>query len=323
MIEVQNVTKYYGRICALDSISFGVKSGEIVGLLGPNGSGKTTLMRILTGFFPATEGAVRVAGLDVATSSLEVRSRIGYLPENVVLYPDMSVQAFLNFCARIKIEGVSQGRSDVERVLSACALEDMARRQIGTLSKGYRQRVGLAQALLGQPEVLILDEPTIGLDPNQVIGIRELIKGLGGQSTVLLSSHILHEVELTCERVIIIDKGRIIAEDTAENLSARIQGATNVLVRSDGPAQDMLAALRALHEVSQVTQQDNDGKDDNGQEDTVFTVRSSNQDIAREIAQAVINNGWHLHELRPITLDLESLFVRLTGEEQKEQQEAA
>ena len=323
MIEVQNVTKYYGRICALDSISLGVKSGEIVGLLGPNGSGKTTLMRILTGFFPATEGVVHVAGLDVATSSLEVRSRIGYLPENVVLYPDMSVQAFLNFCARIKIEGVPQGRSDVERVLSACALEDMARRQIGTLSKGYRQRVGLAQALLGQPEVLILDEPTIGLDPNQVIGIRELIKGLAGQSTVLLSSHILHEVELTCERVIIIDKGRIIAEDTAENLSARIQGATNVLVRAGGPAQDMLAALRALHEVSQVTQQDDDVKDNNGQEDTVFTVRSSNQDIAREIAQAVINNGWHLHELRPITLDLESLFVRLTGEEQKEQQEAA
>ena len=317
MIEVQNVTKYYGQVCALDSISFAVKSGEIVGLLGPNGSGKTTLMRILTGFFPATEGAVRVAGLDVETSSLEVRSRIGYLPENVVLYPDMSVQAFLNFCARIKIEGVSQGRSDVERVLSACALEDMARRQIGTLSKGYRQRVGLAQALLGQPEVLILDEPTIGLDPNQVIGIRELIKDLGGHSTVLLSSHILHEVELTCERVIIIDKGHIIAEDTAENLSARVQGTTNVLVRAGGPGPDILAALRALHEVSQVTQQDA-----NGQESPVFTVRSSNQDIAREIAQAVISNGWHLHELRPITLDLESLFVRLTGKGQDEQEAA-
>jgi ABC-2 type transport system ATP-binding protein len=313
MIEVQNVTKYYGRVCALDSISFGIKSGEIVGLLGPNGSGKTTLMRILTGFFPATEGDVRVAGLDVATSSLEVRSRIGYLPENVVLYPDMSVQAFLNFCAQIKIEGTSERHSNVERVLSGCALEEMARRQIGTLSKGYRQRVGLAQALLGRPEVLILDEPTIGLDPNQVIGIRELIKDLGGHSTVLLSSHILHEVELTCERVIIVDKGHIIAEDTAENLSARVQGATKVLVRADGPTQDILAALRALQEVSQVTQQD----------DNVFTVHSSNQDIAREIAQAVINNGWNLHELRPVTLDLESLFVRLTGEEHKEQQEAA
>lgn len=318
MIGVQNVTKYYGRICALDRISFEVKSGEIVGLLGPNGSGKTTLMRILTGFFPATEGAVHVAGLDVATSSLEVRSRIGYLPENVVLYPDMSVQAFLNFCARVKIDGVPQRRSNVERVLSECALEDMARRQIGTLSKGYRQRVGLAQALLGQPEVLILDEPTVGLDPNQQIDMRKLIKGLGGQSTILLSSHMLHEVELICERVVIIDKGHIIAEDTTERLSERVQGAANVLVRASGPEQDILAALRALNEVSQVTQQDG-----SEQENTVFTVRSSSRDIAREIAQAVISNGWDLHELRPITLDLEALFVRLIGEEQDKQQEAA
>ena len=318
MIGVQNVSKYYGRICALDRISFEVKSGEIVGLLGPNGSGKTTLMRILTGFFPATEGAVQVAGLDVATSSLEVRSRIGYLPENVVLYPDMSVQAFLNFCARVKIDGVPQRRSNVERVLDECALEDMARRQIGTLSKGYRQRVGLAQALLGQPEVLILDEPTVGLDPNQVIDMRRLIKRLGGQSTILLSSHILHEVELTCERVVIIDKGQIIAEDTTEHLSERVQGTASVLVRANGHGQDISAALRALNEVSQVTQQDG-----SEQENTVFTVRSSNQDIAREIAQVVISNGWDLHELRPITLDLEALFVRLTGEEQDEQQEAA
>ena len=316
MIGVQNVTKYYGRVRALDRISFDVKSGEIVGLLGPNGSGKTTLMRILTGFFPATEGAVQVAGLDVSTSSLEVRSRLGYLPENVVLYPDMSVRAFLNFCARVKINGVSQQRTNVERVLSECALEDMAQRQMGTLSKGYRQRVGLAQALLGQPEVLILDEPTIGLDPNQVIDMRELIKGLAGKATILLSSHILHEVELTCERVVIIDKGRIIAEDTTERLSERLQGATSVLVRAGGPGQDILAALRALDEVSQVTQQAGNGQEHHAH--NVFTVRSPNRDIAREIAHVVINNGWDLHELRPITLDLESLFVRLTGEEQQE-----
>jgi len=317
MIGVQNVTKYYGRICALDRISFEVKSGEIVGLLGPNGSGKTTLMRILTGFFPATEGVVQVAGLDVATSSLEVRSRIGYLPENVVLYPDMSVQAFLNFCALVKIDGVLQRRSNVERVLNECALEDMARRQIGTLSKGYRQRVGLAQALLGQPKVLILDEPTVGLDPNQQIDMRKLIKRLGGQSTILLSSHMLHEVELTCERVVIIDEGHIIAKETTERLRDRVQGTANVLVRASGPGKDILAALHALNEVSQVTQQDG-----SEQENTVFTVHSSNRDIAREIAQIVIRNGWDLHELRPITLDLEALFVRLTGEEE-EQQEAA
>ncbi len=315
MIGVQNVTKYYGQVCALDRVSFDVKSGEIVGLLGPNGSGKTTLMRILTGFFSATEGTVRVAGLDVSTSSLAVRSRLGYLPENVVLYPDMSVRAFLNFCARVKVNSLSQRRTSVERVLSECTLEDMAQRQMGTLSKGYRQRVGLAQALLSEPEVLILDEPTVGLDPNQVIDIRELIKGLGGKATILLSSHILHEVELTCERVVIIDKGRIIAEDTTERLSERIQGTTSVLVRVGGPRQSILPALRAIKAVTQVTEQNK--KDGDGPEDAVFTVQSSNQDIAREIAQTVINNGWALHELRPVTLDLEALFVRLTRREKE------
>ena len=316
MIGVQNVTKYYGQVCALDGVSFAVKSGEIVGLLGPNGSGKTTLMRILTGFFPATEGAVHVAGLDVATSSLAVRSRLGYLPENVVLYPDMSVRAFLHFCARVKIDGAGQRRVNVERVLSECALEPMAHRQMGTLSKGYRQRVGLAQALLGNPEVLILDEPTVGLDPNQVIDIRELIKGLGGKATILLSSHILHEVELMCERVVIIDKGHILAEDTTDRLSERIQGAANVQVRVSGPRPDVLAALRALEDVDRVTEHDR--PDGDGPEEAVLTVRSSNHDIARAIAQTIIQNGWALHELRPVTLDLEALFVRLTREEQQE-----
>ena len=316
MIGVQNVTKYYGQVCALDGVSFSVKSGEIVGLLGPNGSGKTTLMRILTGFFPATEGSVHVAGLDVATSSLEVRNRLGYLPESVVLYPDMSVRAFLHFCARVKIDGTVQRRANVERVLSECALEPMAHRQMGTLSKGYRQRVGLAQALLGKPEVLILDEPTVGLDPNQVIDIRELIKGLGGKVTILLSSHILHEVELMCERVVIIDKGHILAEDTTDRLSERIQGAANVRVRASGPRPSMLNALRALKEVAQVTEHDQEDSD--GPEGAVFTVRSSNHAIAREIAQTIIHNGWALHELKPVTLDLEALFVRLTREEQKE-----
>ena len=315
MIGVQNVTKYYGQVCALDDVSFTVKSGEIVGLLGPNGSGKTTLMRILTGFFPATEGAVQVAGLDVATSSLEVRNRLGYLPENVVLYPDMSVRAFLHFCARVKIDGTVQRRTNVERVLSECSLEPMAHRQMGTLSKGYRQRVGLAQALLGNPEVLILDEPTVGLDPNQVIDIRELIKGLGGKATILLSSHILHEVELICERVVIIDKGRILAEDTAHRLSERIQGAANVRVRASGPHPDILNALRALKTVEQVTEHD---EESDGSEGAAFTVRSSNHDVAREIAQTIIQKGWALHELRPVTLDLEALFVRLTREDKKE-----
>jgi ABC-2 type transport system ATP-binding protein len=315
MIEVQNVTKYYGQVRALDHISFAVKKGEIVGLLGPNGSGKTTLMRILTGFFPPTEGKVLVAGLDVETSSLEVRRCLGYLPENVVLYPDMSVRAFLNFCVRVKGDAATQRRQQVDRVLGECALEHMAHRHIGTLSKGYRQRVGLAQALLCEPEILILDEPTIGLDPNQVIEMRELIKGLGGKTTILLSSHILHEVSLTCQRVVIIDKGKIIAEDTAAGLSERVQGATRTLVRAAGPRPEMLAILRALTGVSEVIERNGDGSEQPGH---TFVVTSHDRDIAREVAQVVVSHGWALYELRPMTLALEELFVRLTAEEQKE-----
>jgi len=312
MIEVHNVTKYYGQVRALDQVSFDVKKGEIVGLLGPNGSGKTTLMRILTGYFPPTEGKILVAGLDVETSSLEVRRRLGYLPENVVLYPDMTVHAFLNFSARIKGDSASRRKQQVDRVLGECAIEHMARRHIGTLSKGYRQRVGLAQALLCEPEVLILDEPTVGLDPHQVIEMRELIKGMGGKTTVLLSSHVLSEVGLTCQRVVIIDKGRIIAEDTAEGLSNRIQGATRVFVRATGPRADILVALRALPGVREVSEPESDATAHEGQS---FLVVSPDRTIAKDIAQLVISKGWALHELRPLTLGLEELFVRLTGEQ--------
>ena len=314
MIEVHNVTKYYGQVRALHNVSFAVKKGEIVGLLGPNGSGKTTLMRILTGFFPPTDGKVVVAGLDVETSSLEVRRRLGYLPENVVLYPDMTVRAFLRFCVRIKAPSAAERHRQVERVLHECALEHMAHRLMGTLSKGYRQRVGLAQALLCDPEILILDEPTIGLDPHQVIEMRELIKGLGGKTTVLLSSHILHEVGLTCHRVVIIDKGNILAEDTAEGLSARLQGATQVLLRATGPRPEMLGTFRALTGVREVVAHDgNDGE----QLGHTFVITSHDHAIARELAQVVVQRGWGLYELRPITMGLEELFVRLTAEEPK------
>jgi ABC-2 type transport system ATP-binding protein len=314
MIEVQNVTKYYGQVCALDQVSFNVKKGEIVGLLGPNGSGKTTLMRILTGFFPPTEGKVLVAGLDVETSSLEVRRRLGYLPESVVLYPDMSVRAFLNFCVRVKSDSAAARRRQVDRVLHECALEDMARRQMRTLSKGYRQRVGLAQALLCEPEILILDEPTIGLDPNQVIEMRDLIKGLGGKTTILLSSHILHEVGLTCQRVVIIDRGKIIAEDTAEGLSERVQGAMQTLVRTTGPPAEVLATLRALPDVREVTTRDERSEEQH--EGHAFIVTSRDRAIAREIAQVVVSHGWALYELRTVTMGLEELFVRLTHEQE-------
>jgi ABC-2 type transport system ATP-binding protein len=317
MIEVQNVTKYYGQVCALNNVSFDVKKGEIVGLLGPNGSGKTTLMRILTGFFPPTEGKVRVAGLDVETDSLGARSRLGYLPENVVLYPDMTVRSFLNFCVRIKGNSIGIRRSQVDRVLQQCALEHMAHRHLGTLSKGYRQRVGLAQALLCDPEVLILDEPTVGLDPNQVIEMRDLISGMAGKRTILLSSHILHEVGLTCQRVVIIDKGNIIAEDTAAGLSDRIQGATRTVVRVGGPRTEVLSTLRALAGVKEVREQE---QNEDGQEGQSFIVTSPDRTITREIAQTIVGRGWALYELTPMTLGLEELFVRLTApnEQRKE-----
>jgi len=319
MIEVQSVTKYYGQVRALNNVSFDVKKGEIVGLLGPNGSGKTTLMRILTGFFPPTEGKVRVAGVDVETDSLEARNHLGYLPENVVLYPDMTVRSFLNFCVRVKGSATTQRNSQVGRVLQQCALEHMAHRHIGTLSKGYRQRVGLAQALLCEPDVLILDEPTVGLDPNQVIEMRDLISGMAGKTTILLSSHILHEVGLTCQRVIIIDKGNIIAEDTAAGLSDRIQGATRTSVRIGGPRVEVLNALRALTGVKDVIAPEQNG---NGQEGYSFVVTSPDRAITRDIAQAVVSRGWDLYELTPMALGLEELFVRLTAPNEQRQEAA-
>ncbi|MBM4258026.1 MAG: ABC transporter ATP-binding protein [Deltaproteobacteria bacterium] len=310
MIEVKNVTKYYGQVCALNNVSFDVKKGEIVGLLGPNGSGKTTLMRILTGFFPPTEGKVSVAGIDVEMDSLGARSRLGYLPESVVLYPDMTVRSFLNFCVRVKGNSAEMRQSQVDRVLQQCSLEHMAHRHIGTLSKGYRQRVGLAQALLCDPEVLILDEPTVGLDPNQVIEMRDLISGMAGKRTILLSSHILHEVGLTCQRVVIIDKGNIIAEDTAAGLSDRIQGATRTNIRVAGPQAEIISALRALPGVKDVIEQESTEK---GQEGHSFIVTSPDRTTTREIAQAIVTRGWALYEMTPMTLGLEELFVRLTA----------
>lgn len=325
MIEIHNVTKYYGRVRALHDVSFDVPQGEVVGLLGPNGSGKTTLMRILTGFFPPTSGQVRVGGLSLSDAPLQVRDQIGYLPENVVLYPDMSVRAFLRFCARVKLGNALERLAEVARVLSQCRLEDVAGRRIGALSKGYRQRVGLAQALLGSPRVLILDEPTVGLDPHQVIEMRALIKGLAGETTVLLSSHILSEVGLTCQRVVIIDKGRIIAQDRPDSLDALVQGTTRTFVRLRAPqAADLTEALRALPGVSEVVVRDGHAAESAGtvsadatpDDGRAFVLVSRDRSVAREIAQAVVEHGWDLIELRPVTLSLEELFVRLTGESQ-------
>jgi ABC-2 type transport system ATP-binding protein len=237
---------------------------------------------------------------------------VGYLPESVVLYPDMTVRAFLEFAARIKGDTAAQRKQQVTRVLGECDIEHMAHRHIGTLSKGYRQRVGFAQALLCNPEILILDEPTVGLDPHQVIEMRELIKGMGGKTTVLLSSHILSEVGLTCHRVVIIDKGKIIAEDTAEGLSARVQGATRVFVRVAGPQSEVLSALRQTSGIKEALIAPEIGE---GQEGHGFLVTSPNTLIAKDIADMVIARQWALHELRPVTLGLEELFVRLTTDQ--------
>jgi len=313
MIEVNNLRKQFGSTVAVDDVSFRVQRGEIIGLLGPNGSGKTTIMRILTGFFPPTSGTARVGGLDVESDSIGVRRLIGYLPENVVLYPDIRVDHYLRFCGEVKDLRAATLRERLEAVIRAVGLSEVRKREIGKLSKGYRQRVGLAQALIAEPALLILDEPTVGLDPNQVIDIRNLIRELRGHSTILLSTHILHEVSVVCDRVIIIDHGHIIAEDTAEALNRRVQGVFHTLVRVEGAAEEVIAALRAIPGVEQV-QEDRVP----GDPTTRLKVVSKEGEAARKaIVRTIVDRGWSLIEISPITLTLEDLFVRLVRREPK------
>src|SRR3972149_7499658 len=256
MIEVENLTKKYGNARGINDVTFTVEKGEILGFLGPNGAGKTTTMRIITCFMPATSGKARVAGFDVFEDSLEVRKRIGYLPESVPLYTDMQVPVYLEFVGGLK--GVD--RRDIKRrvaqVMDDCGLNAVAKKYIAELSKGYRQRVGLAQALINDPEVLILDEPTIGLDPKQIIDIRQLIKNLAGRRTVILSTHILPEVSMTCQRVIIINEGRLVAVDTPQNLTSRVTGANRFLVKIEGPSQHVIKAIESINGVEKVIKKD-------------------------------------------------------------------
>jgi ABC-2 type transport system ATP-binding protein len=311
MIEVENLRKQFGSTVAVDGISFRVQKGEIIGLLGPNGSGKTTIMRILTGFFPPTSGTAKVGGLNVETESIGVRRLIGYLPESVVLYPDIPVARYLQFCGEVKDLRGAKVRERVEAVIRAVGLTEVRKRDIGKLSKGYRQRVGLAQALIAEPALLILDEPTVGLDPNQVIDIRNLIRDLRGQSTILLSSHILHEVSLACDRVIIINRGHIIAEDSADDLHRRVQGVFQTLVRTDGPAAEVTAALRAVPGVEQVTEEPMPSDPS-----TRLKIVSKEGELVRKtIARTIVDHGWNLTEISPVTLTLEDLFVRLVRED--------
>ncbi len=311
MIEVENLRKQFGSTVAVDGVSFRVQKGEIIGLLGPNGSGKTTIMRILTGFFPPTSGTAKVGGLNVETESIGVRRLIGYLPESVVLYPDIPVARYLQFCAEVKDLRGAKVRERVEAVIRAVGLAEVRKRDIGKLSKGYRQRVGLAQALIAEPALLILDEPTVGLDPNQVIDIRNLIRELRGQSTILLSSHILHEVSLACDRVIIINRGHIIAEDSADDLHRRVQGVFQTLVRTDGPAAEVTAALRAVPGVEQVTEEPVPSDPST----RLKIVSKEGELVRRTIARTIVDHGWSLAEISPVTLTLEDLFVRLVRDD--------
>ena len=306
MIAADGLVKDFGRTRAVAGVSFRVAAGEIMGLLGPNGSGKTTIMRILTGFFPPSEGRVTIDGLDVERHPLAVRERIGYLPENVVLYPDLTVERFLRFCAEVKGVPSSRRRAHLDEVIGACGLDEVAGKLIGKLSKGYRQRVGIAQALVHHPRVLILDEPTVGLDPSQIIEIRTLIKSLAGSTTILLSTHILPEVSVTCGRVMIIDYGRIIAEDTALGLTQRVRGSDETRVRIAGPRADVLSVLRALTGLDELREETA------GDDAVAVVVRSARgDDLRREIATLVVGHGWGLLEMRPLSMSLEDLFVRL------------
>lgn len=306
MIKVSGLTKDYGARRAVHNLSFNAQQGEIVGFLGPNGAGKTTTMRILTGYMPPTDGEAIVAGYDVVEESLEVRRRVGYLPETVPLYTDMVVFDYLKFMGDLR--HIPNIEDRVNEALDMVGLVDRANGYIGNLSKGMRQRVGLAQALLHRPEVLILDEPTIGLDPGQVVEVRELIREIGKERTVLLSTHILHEAQNICDRVLIINKGKIVAEDTTENLQARLIGAERVIVRVRGEADELADTIKQVKGVRGV-----ETKDDGAVE---FEF-ASGKDLRPEVAKQVIKSGYDLLELRPLGMSLEEIFLELTGADAK------
>ena len=318
MIEVQNVTKRYGPVTAVDDVSFQVDSGQILGFLGPNGAGKTTTMRILTGCTSATEGQALVAGYDVFEEPVEAKRRTGYLPETPPLYPDMTVREYLTFAARINGIRSAARRERVAAAMARTSVEDVADRHCGKLSKGYRQRVGLAQAILHNPEVLILDEPTAGLDPKQIIETRELIKELAGDHTIILSTHILPEVAQTCERVVIIDKGRVVAVDTPDNLTGRLRGSETIRVVIDPLGADPAPAIEALAGVAGVTAA---ATDDNGS--VVLEVQcEQDADVRRELAGTVVSSGWGLLELTPLRMSLEDIFLELTTSEEPREDNA-
>lgn len=314
MISVKDLSKKYARTMAVDRISFEVQKGEVVGFLGPNGAGKTTTMRILTCFLPPTEGKATVAGFDVLEQPMEVKRRIGYLPETPPLYPEMDTVEYLTFVGRIKGLSGADLRKRIEYVCERCNIGDVKTKLLGKLSKGYRQRVGLAQAIIHNPDVLILDEPTAGLDPKQINETRELIRSLAGDHTIVLSTHILPEVEQTCKQVIIINKGKLIITDSVENLQSRARGGASVMIEvaSRNGNLDSEAVIRRLERVEGVSRVLSREKRENR---TVLEVESHlNQSVRGDLARAVVEAGWDLNELRSSAVSLEEIFLQLTGD---------
>jgi ABC-2 type transport system ATP-binding protein len=314
MIEVHNLSKHYGSNRAVSQINFRAEKGEILGFLGPNGAGKTTTMRMLTCYLPPTDGSARVAGFDILEQSLEVRRRIGYLPENVPLYGDLRVTDYLDFVGKLKGMPRKTRASRMERVMEECGVLEVRRRQVGKLSRGYRQRVGLAQALINDPEVLILDEPTVGLDPRQIIEIRELIRNLAGDRTIILSTHILPEVSLLCDRVIIIDRGRLVAVDRPENLKSRLHQAAVVELEARGDGEAIVRCLRSLPDAQTVEHLGTSGED-------IHRLRvESNQgeDIREAVSRALADNGFGLLSLAAADVSLEDIFVHLVTREDEQ-----
>jgi ABC-2 type transport system ATP-binding protein len=312
MIEVDHLSKYYGPLVAIQDLSFHVEKGEILGFLGPHGAGKTTTLRILTGFLAASGGRAMVAGYDVFSQPLEVRRRVGYLPENVPLYQEMTVRSYLDFVAEVKGITRHERTHQVGVVMEACGVQEIARRLIATLSKSHRQQIGLAQALLHNPPVLVLDEPTIGLDVKQMIAMRQMIAKLRHEHTVVLSTYILPEVSMTCDRVVIMSAGQVVAIDTPDSLTERVQQSRRLYVQVQGPEAAVLAYLRTLKGVLSVDQEATQAGD------TLACALTTTKewDMRAEVARAIVQQGWQLLELRPLRLSLEDVFMQLVTEEE-------
>ena len=310
VIEVKDLTKFYGNFPAIDNVSFQVGKGEILGFLGPNGAGKTTTMRILTGFMPPTSGTATVVGHDVVDKSLDARRVIGYLPETVPLYTDMSVSGYLSFMGTLRGMNPKQIKKRIGEVIDVCRLGDYRNTFIGKLSKGFRQRVGIAQAVLHEPQVLVLDEPTIGIDPIQVVETRNLIKELGREHTIVLSTHILPEVSMLCRRVVIIHEGQIVAEDSPRNLAERLQGVERVQMEIRGPGPQINEAIRSIRGVMNVSHSVD------GDHNSFVVEAKRGLDLRTTISKVVISNGWGLLTIQLVGMSLEEIFLKLTVAEE-------